>query len=96
MDKNKKASFISKTNKSLNTLNLVDNIKQNLSLNKKRIMSRPKTAGRSKDIKELDIKPYASSKDKTQKTKTEESYKDILLNKLIDEKASNNAFNEEK
>ena len=59
-------------------------------------MSRPKTAGRSKDIKELDIKPYASPKEKTQKTKTEESYKDILLNKLIDEKASNNAFNEEK
>jgi len=95
MDKNKKASFISKTNKSLNTLNLVDNIKQNLSLSRKQLMIRPKTARRSKEIKELDIKPYISPNEKIQKTKTGENFKNILLNKLIDEKSSNIAFNDE-
>jgi hypothetical protein len=94
IDKHKKGSFIIKTNKSLNGLNLVDNIKQNLSLNKKYLMSRPKTARRSKDIKELDIKPYITPNDKIQKMKTEESYKNNLLNKLLDQKPLNNAFND--
>jgi hypothetical protein len=94
LDKHKKASVISKTNKSLNTLNLVDNIKQNFALNKKLIMSRPKTA-RSTNIKELDIKPYISPNDKIQKIKAGESFKNILLNKLLDEKPLNTAFNYE-
>jgi hypothetical protein len=95
MEKHKMASFISKKNKSLNTLNLVDNIKKSLSLSKKQLVSRPKTARRSKDIRELDIKPYISPNDKIQKTKEEESFKNILLNKLINEKGLNNAFNDE-
>ena len=76
-------------------MNLVDNIKKSLSLSKKQLVSRPKTARRSKDIRELDIKPYISPNDKIQKTKEEESFKNILLNKLINEKGLNNAFNDE-